>query len=493
LIQRVLIANRGAIATRIQRTLRTSGIENIAVFAEADRASSHVADADYAVNLGDGGASSTYLAGTKLIDAALAHSADAIHPGYGFLSENAQFAEQVEAAGLIFLGPTSQQIQAFGLKHEARRLAVRAKVPLLPGSGLLASLDDALEQARAIGWPVMLKSSAGGGGIGMRACADEQALRTAFEAVRDLASSSFGDARVFVERLVEQARHIEVQVFGDGDGGVVILGDRDCSMQRRNQKIIEEAPAPNLPDELRVQMHGAAHRLMQSINYRSAGTVEFLYDQARSEFYFLEVNARLQVEHGVTEMVTNIDLVQWMIRLGSGEKDFLCTPELVGHAVQVRLYAEDPLRGFRPAPGLVTGMNMPDADVHLRVDSWISAGVQIPSAFDPMLAKIIAHGEDRATARIRLMDALMALRIDGLQTNTAFLREALVLPNFVSATHTTASTAQIKPRARNMEVMAPGTLTTVTGTLVCRHRVRLTVARCRARIPIWVTLPIVRD
>lgn len=460
-IRRVLIANRGAIATRVQRTLKQMGIESIAVFAEVDRASLHVANADHAISLGEGGASDTYLDANKLLDIAQRYNADAIHPGYGFLSENAAFAEAVEAAGIRFLGPTSAQIAAFGLKHEARRLAMAAEVPLLSGSDLLESLDHALTTADAIGWPVMLKSSAGGGGIGMRACRDADALRAAYEAVSAQAASSFGDNRLFIERFVESARHVEVQVFGDGEGRVVILGDRDCSMQRRNQKVIEEAPAPALPQNVRRAMHAAARKLMERIAYRSAGTVEFLYDSDRQDFHFLEVNARLQVEHGVTEMITGIDLVEWMVRLGQGEQAFMHEPVTQGNALQVRLYAEDPTRGFRPAPGLISALALPEANTNLRVDTWVEAGVMVPAAFDPMLAKIIAHGDNREQARTQLLDALAETRVDGLETNLGFLRAALALPDFVEARQTTNSTTRVTPSVRSFEVRAPGTLTSI--------------------------------
>ncbi|MEO0425613.1 MAG: biotin carboxylase N-terminal domain-containing protein, partial [Pseudomonadota bacterium] len=438
-MRRVLIANRGAIATRIQRTLRSMGVESVAVFAEADRASLHVAHADHAVCLGAGSALETYLNGDRLIEIAREHGVDAIHPGYGFLSENASFAQAVEGAGIVFLGPTPRQIECFGLKHEARELALQADVPLLPGTGLLDSVDDALAEAQAIGWPVMLKSSAGGGGIGMRPCQDEAALRANYEIVRGQAANSFGDARVFLERQVTAARHVEVQVFGDGAGKVIVLGDRDCSLQRRNQKVIEEAPAPNLANALRQAMHDAARRLMEAVSYRSAGTVEFLYDRDREAFYFLEVNARLQVEHGVTEMITGVDLVEWMVRLGSGEGEFLAVPERHGAAMQARVYAEDPARGFRPAPGLITALTLPPPHAQVRVDGWVQAGVSVPAEFDPMLVKVLAHGEDRDAARRQLQGSLQAMRIDGIQSNLAYLQTALEVGEFVDASHTTAS------------------------------------------------------
>ena len=461
MIQRVLIANRGAIATRIQRTLSQMGIESVAVFAEADRASRHVAGATHAFSLGAGGAADTYLKAELLLEIAERAEVDAIHPGYGFLSENSTFAESVEAAGLRFLGPTGPQIEAFGLKHEARRLAMEADVPLLAGSRLLESAEEALAAADEIGWPVMLKSSAGGGGIGMRACRTIDELRTAFDSVVAQAASSFGDDRLYLERFVDAARHVEVQAFGDGEGTVIVLGDRDCSMQRRNQKIIEEAPAPGLPESVRSAMHEAARRLLESVGYRSAGTVEFLYDAERADFHFLEVNARLQVEHGVTELVTGVDLVEWMVRIAQGEREFLKEPTVRGNAMQVRVYAEDPMRNFRPAPGLVTALQLPADDATLRVDGWLEAGVIVPAEFDPMLSKIIAVGEDREQARLRLLTALGGARIDGVETNLAFLTAALALPDFVAARATTGSAAAVQVPCQSVEVLMPGTLTSV--------------------------------
>ena len=460
-IRRVLIANRGAIATRIQRTLGRLGVASVAVYAEADHASRHVAQASAAVSLGEGGASSTYLDMEKVLAAARETGADAIHPGYGFLSENAAFSRAVEAAGMVFLGPTGAQIEAFGLKHEARRLALEADVPMLPGTAVLDSLEEALREADRIGYPVMLKSSAGGGGIGMRIIDSSDALSDAWESVAGLAASSFGDARLFLERFVRAARHVEVQVFGDGAGRVVLLGDRDCSLQRRNQKIIEEAPAPALPDGVRATMHEAARRLMKRVNYRSAGTVEFLYDPEREGVYFLEVNARLQVEHGVTELVTGVDIVEWMLRLGNGESTFLREPPVDGWAMQARLYAEDPARDFRPAPGLVTGLALPETAGDLRVDDWLDVGTVVPASFDPMIAKILAFGADRESARARLGSALQETQVAGVETNVPFLRVALELPDFVAATHHTGSVGGVRPESITAEIVSAGTQTSV--------------------------------
>ncbi|MGB0266778.1 MAG: biotin carboxylase N-terminal domain-containing protein, partial [Pseudomonadales bacterium] len=463
MIKRVLIANRGAIAVRILRTLRARGLESVVVYAEADYGSAHVDLADRAVSLGDGPLAETYLNGEALIAIALRERVDAIHPGYGFLSENPSFARAVEAAGLIFLGPTAAQINAFGLKHEARSLAEEAGVPLLPGSGVLNDGEEALKFGEETGYPVILKSSAGGGGIGMQRCEDEAALARAFASVAQQAQTNFGDARLFVERFVDEARHVEVQILGNGQGDVVVLGDRDCSLQRRNQKIIEEAPAPGLPEAVREAMHEAAARLMASVNYRSAGTVEFLYDAAREAVYFLEVNARLQVEHGVTEMVTGLDIVDWMLRIGAGESTLPEAPTPRGAALQARLYAEDPERAFRPAPGLITHLKLPDAPdrTTVRVDSWVSAGLTVPAAYDPMLAKILVWAPTREAAIPALGQALKDCEVGGIPTNLPFLHEALGLESFQGITHHTKTADGVTLPGQSIEVLSPGTQTTV--------------------------------
>ncbi|MEJ2061280.1 MAG: biotin carboxylase N-terminal domain-containing protein, partial [Gammaproteobacteria bacterium] len=335
MFSKVLIANRGAIACRIIRTLKRMGIGSVAVYSDADRHSRHVIEADEAVYLGPAPAAESYLRQDKILEAARETGAQAIHPGYGFLSENAAFAEACEQAGIAFIGPTPQQMRDFGLKHTARELAEQNNVPLLPGSGLLDDADHALREAERIGYPVMLKSTAGGGGIGMQLCWNADELGEAFHSVERLSRSNFSQGGIFLEKYVEIARHIEVQIFGDGLGRVVALGERDCSVQRRNQKVIEETPAPGLDDALREQLYEAAVRLGRAVNYRSAGTVEYVYDVKQDAFYFLEVNTRLQVEHGVTEMVTGIDLVEWMIRVAAGEAPALGGYEFApkGHSV----------------------------------------------------------------------------------------------------------------------------------------------------------------
>ena len=460
MITKVLIANRGAIACRIIRTLRRLGLASVAVYSQADAESRHVALADESVCIGPAAVASSYLSTARLIAAAQSTGAQAIHPGYGFLSENAAFVDACEAAGLVFLGPTATQMRLFGLKHTARAFALESGVPLLPGTGLLADLDRALAEAEGIGYPVMLKSSAGGGGIGMQMCADADTLRGAFESVRRLAQANFSDAGVFLERYIANARHIEVQIFGDGQGGVLSLGERDCSLQRRNQKVVEETPAPNLRDEVRQALQETACALARRAHYRSAGTVEFVVDASTQEFFFLEVNARLQVEHGVTEAVTGIDIVEWMVRLGAGTLAALATlkPVPQGHAVQARLYAEDPFKKFQPSTGLLTDVQFP-AD--LRVDTWVETGTEVSEHYDPMLAKLIAHGATRELALAKLQQGLMDTRIAGLASNLDYLRAVLGFAPFLQGAHTTRSLNDFAPASRAIDVLSPGVQTSV--------------------------------
>ncbi len=460
MFDKVLIANRGAIACRILRTLKKLGIGSVAVYSDADRHSMHVALADEAVRLGPAPAAQSYLAQDLIIAAARERGAQAIHPGYGFLSENAAFAERCEAAGIAFIGPTPAQMRDFGLKHTARELALRHDVPLLPGSGLLDDIEHALTEGRRIGWPVMLKSTAGGGGIGMQLCRSEQELRDAFDSVERLARSNFSQGGVFLEKYVERARHIEVQIFGDGRGKVVALGERDCSVQRRNQKVIEETPAPHLSEEVRSQLLRSAQRLGEASGYRSAGTVEFVYDDTSGRFYFLEVNTRLQVEHGVTEQVTGIDLVEWMIRVAANEPPdlsrYVHAPR--GHSIQVRLYAEDPVHNFRPSSGLLSHVELP-RDV--RVDSWIETGTEVPAHYDPMLAKIIADGPTREEALANLDRALSRTQVHGIETNQAYLRAIVRDSVFAEGSQFTRYLSTFKYQPATVEVVQPGTHSTV--------------------------------
>ncbi|EGV18245.1 urea carboxylase [Thiocapsa marina] len=460
MFDKVLIANRGAIACRIIRTLDALGVGSVAVYSRADAASRHVSLAGEAVCIGEALAAESYLDMGRILDAAEATGAQAIHPGYGFLSENASFAETCEQRGLVFLGPTPAQLRDFGLKHRARELAAANAVPLLPGSGLLEDAEQARREAERIGYPVMLKSTAGGGGIGMQQCADVDALTEAFERVRRLGQSNFADAGIFLERYVRGARHIEVQIFGNGLGGVAALGERDCSLQRRNQKVVEETPAPHLPPELRAAMLETARRLGAAVAYRSAGTVEYIYDPERAAFYFLEVNTRLQVEHGVTEAVTGVDLVEWMVRLGAGSLPDLggLSVEPQGHAIQVRLYAEDPGKGFQPSAGLLTHVELPP---DVRVDTWIETGTQVSPYYDPLLAKVIVHAKDRPAALARLEQALERTEIAGIETNLGYLRQVMRDPEVVAGRHHTATLAGFDYRPDTIDVLAAGTQSTV--------------------------------
>ena len=463
---KVLIANRGAIACRIIRTLRRMGIRSVAVFSEADAGSLHVAQADEAVCIGAAAATSSYLNSAALIAAARQTGAQAIHPGYGFLSENAEFAAQCAAAGLEFIGPSPENIRAFGLKHTARELARLQGVPLVPGSGILTDLDAARHAAAAIGFPLMVKATAGGGGIGMRVCSDEAALDEAFPFVARLAGNNFANGGVYLERYVSEARHVEVQIFGDGTGRVVALGERDCSLQRRNQKIIEETPAPRLSPNTRARMLECAVRLASAINYRSAGTVEFLFDEGRDEFFFLEVNTRLQVEHGVTEEVTGIDLVEWMIRCAAGEYTFLdawsdpasALTRPKGCAIQARLYAEDPAEGNRPSSGTVTELHFPPT---VRVDTWISLGSEVSTHYDPLLAKLIVKGPERNCAVRALQNALDDTRLAGFETNIGWLRQIARSEMFSTGRVSTRALTAVPYTSSTVRVRSGGLATTV--------------------------------
>ena len=465
MLKTVLIANRGAIATRIIRTLKKLGIEAIAVYAESDAESLHVRAAHRAYSLGDGPAADTYLNREKILTIARECGADAIHPGYGFLSENAGFVADCEAAGIVFIGPTAEQMNAFGLKHKARELAEAAGVPLCPGTDLLTSLEAAQQAARDIGYPVMLKTTAGGGGIGMQLCHDEKTLTDAFASVKRLGANNFSDDGVFLEKFIDAARHIEVQVFGDGKGTAVALGERDCSSQRRNQKVVEECPAPHLPDATREAMHATAEKLLASVNYRNAGTVEFIYDTRDQRFYFLEVNTRLQVEHGVTEAVWGVDLVEWMLQQAAGTLPALqqlkAPLKPSGHAIQVRVYAEDPAKQFQPAAGLLSQVDWPPASEHLRIDHWIESGIEVSPYFDPMLAKIIVSGKDRFQALARLAEALAQSRIYGIETNLDYLRHLLADPTLQQGRMTTRYLNDYVYRPARIEVLQGGTQTTV--------------------------------
>ncbi len=455
-----LIANRGAIACRIIRTLKAMGVGSVAVYSDADAGSLHVSQADEAVRIGPAPAAQSYLDVDAILAAAKATGAEAIHPGYGFLSENVAFAEACAAAGIAFIGPTPDNIRAFGLKHTARDLAQAQGVPLAPGTGLLTDGEAARAAAVEIGFPVILKATAGGGGIGMRVCEDEAAVAEAFAAVTRLGGSNFADTGVFLERFVRRARHIEVQVFGDGAGKVVALGERDCSLQRRNQKVIEETPAPGLPAATRAALIAAATRLAEAARYRSAGTVEFLYDAERDDFFFLEVNTRLQVEHGVTEQVTGVDLVEWMIRGAAGEFGFLdsWSGEAKGASIQARLYAEDPGQDYRPSSGVLTQVSFPKS---ARVDGWVADGSEVSAYYDPLLAKLIVTAPDRPAAVAALQAALDDTRLAGLETNLDWLRQVARSDAFVSGEVSTRALSEISFTPKTIRVLSGGPSTTV--------------------------------
>ncbi|MGN6126863.1 MAG: biotin carboxylase N-terminal domain-containing protein, partial [Humibacter sp.] len=467
----VLIANRGEIARRIIRSAHELGMKTVAVYSDADRAAPHVREADDAIRLGPAAPKQSYLRADAVLDAAERTGAGLIHPGYGFLSENLSFATAVEAAGLRFVGPSAQQIAAFGEKHTARELAQAAGVPMLAGTGLLPDAASAVSEAQRIGLPVMLKATGGGGGIGMQACFTLDDVRDAFARVEALAATNFGSTGIFLERYVRPARHVEVQIFGDGEGRIAVFGDRDCSLQRRNQKVIEEAPAPALPEHVRRRLHGSARELAASVGYRSAGTVEFVYDPVREEASFLEVNTRLQVEHPVTEEVFGVDLVAMMLRLArdgaSGIPGDVFTREWrpEGVAIEARVYAEDPAKNSLPSTGLVTRAEFPGqggASVDgIRVDGWVETGTAVSAFYDPMLAKVIAHDADRSAALELLRDGLEGSRVDGIVTNLGLLRSLTGHPEFVDARHSTSTLDTTNDPDPRIDVVAPGTMTTV--------------------------------
>jgi urea carboxylase len=459
MFSKVLIANRATIACRIERTLRRMNIKSVAVYSEADTGSLHVDQADEAILIGPPPAAQSYLVVEKILAVAKETGAQAIHPGYGFLSENAAFAEACAAAGIVFIGPKPDQMRRFGLKHTAREVAQQQNVPLLPGTGLLSSVDEALREATRIGFPVMIKSTAGGGGIGMSLIWKPEDLAAAFATVDRLSRSNFKDSGIYLEKYVERARHIEVQIFGDGKGHVVALGERECSIQRRNQKIIEETPAPCLPDETRTRLLECAEKLGRAVGYESAGTVEFVYDDATNEFYFLEVNTRLQVEHGVTEEVTGIDLVEWMVKQAAGELDLSTFKRAAsGASIQVRLYSEDPGKNFQPATGTLTEMTFPRG---ARIETWIARGSEVSPFYDPMIAKIIVKGTDRTEALARLEQALTDTHVSGLETNLLYLRQITASDGFRAGRVTTRYLEKLPYTAPTISVLDGGTQTTV--------------------------------
>lgn len=460
MFKKVLVANRGEIACRVIRSLKEMGIKSVAVYSDPDETAAHVLMADEAVRVGPAAAKESYLNVDAILAAIKQTGAEAVHPGYGFLSENADFAKTLEENGVVFIGPTPKQLVEFGLKHRSKELAEEFGVPLVPGTGLLKSVDEASSGAAKIGYPVMLKSTAGGGGIGMAICHSEQELRESYDRIKRLSENNFKNAGLFVEKYVERGRHVEVQIFGDGEGNAVVLGERDCSVQRRNQKVIEESPAPCLPEKTREALHESALRLVQGVKYRSAGTVEFIYDAKDDKFYFLEVNTRLQVEHGVTETVFGVDLVRWMIEQAAGIRPFEIGAKFTpnGHAMEFRVYAEDPGKNYRPSSGLLTEVEFPEG---IRVDTWVSRGTEVSAFYDPLLAKVIVAGADRDDNIAKAKIALSRVRLCGFETNIKLLQDVLEMDAFISGKVSTWILNDYKYENQIFEVLAPGLQTTV--------------------------------
>ncbi len=430
-IARLLVANRGEIAVRIIRAARELGIQTVAVHSEADRDSLAVRMADMVMPIGPAAAAKSYLNADVLLKAALDSGADAVHPGYGFLSENAAFAERVEGAGLTFVGPTPESIRTMGNKSLARATAAKAGVPCVPGSdGVVETIDAAIASAGAIGWPIMIKASAGGGGRGIRVASDADELRSQMVVAQTEAQAAFGDRSVYLERFIRRARHVEVQVLGDGRDAVHCF-ERECSLQRRRQKILEEAPSPALSPETRTRLCESAVQLARSVGYRGAGTLEYLYDDQSGEFFFIEMNTRIQVEHPITEMITGIDLVREMIRIAGGEPLRFRQSDIAmrGVAIECRINAEDPERNFMPSPGKVTEVILPGGP-GVRIDSMLYPGYTVPPWYDSLLAKLVVHAEDRPAAIARMRRALGELRIEGVKTTRGLHLTLMDEPRF---------------------------------------------------------------
>ena len=444
MFSKILIANRGEIAVRVARTARRLGIGSVAVYSSADREALHVQACDEAYCIGGAAASESYLNSARILEVAASCGADAIHPGYGFLSENAAFARACEAAGVVFIGPPANAIDAMGSKSEAKALMGAAGVPLVPGYHGADQQDDRLAaESQRIGYPQLIKASAGGGGKGMRVVQQASEFGAALSSARRESKAAFGDDKLLIERYLARPRHVELQVFADREGNCVHLFERDCSIQRRHQKILEEAPAPGLDEALRTRMGKAAVDCARAIDYVGAGTVEFLLDQDGS-FYFMEMNTRLQVEHPVTEMITGVDLVEWQLRVASGEPLPLAQAQIrmQGHAFEARIYAEAPQHDFMPAAGRIGFMQLPELSSTVRVDTGVRCGDSIGINYDPMIAKLVVHAGDRETARARLAHALRQYQILGPQTNLDFLGRVVAMPQFASADFDTGFIAQ---------------------------------------------------
>jgi len=444
---KILIANRGEIACRIIRSARRMGIKTVAVHSAADATALHVEMADEAVAIGPPPAAESYLVIERIVEACRQTGAQAVHPGFGFLAENGAFVEALEAAGIVFIGPPPGAIRAMGDKIESKRLAAKAEVSTVPGHlDVIADADEAAQIASEIGYPVMIKASAGGGGKGMRIAYDDAQARDGFRSAQNEARASFGDDRVFIEKFIEQPRHIEIQVLADGHGNILHLGERECSIQRRHQKVIEEAPSPLLDAATRAAMGAQAVALARAVDYRSAGTVEFISDNKKN-FYFLEMNTRIQVEHPVTEMVTGLDLVEWMIRIAAGERlDFGQEDvKLTGWALEARVYAEDPLRNFMPSIGRLARYREPATGARVRVDSGVTEGSEISMYYDPMIAKLVTHGETRDAAIREMQAALDAFYVRGINHNMSFLAAVVAKDRFRDGRLTTNFIAEEFP------------------------------------------------
>jgi 3-methylcrotonyl-CoA carboxylase alpha subunit len=462
MFDKILIANRGEIACRVARTARRMGVRSVAVYSDADAGALHVEACDEAYRLGPSSPRESYLRGDRIIDIALRCAAEAIHPGYGFLSENADFAAAVAAAGLTFIGPPPGAIRAMGSKSESKRIVGNAGIPIVPGYHA-AGQDDALliSEADRIGYPVLIKASAGGGGKGMRIVERRDEFIAALASARREAKSAFGDDSMLLEKYLTEPRHIEIQVFADTHGECVHLFERDCSVQRRHQKVLEESPAPGMTRERRAEMGAAAVATAKAIGYVGAGTVEFIVDRSGA-FHFMEMNTRLQVEHPVTELVTGLDLVEWQLRVAAGEPLPLAQDalELYGHAIEARIYAEDPSRDFLPSIGRIAHLRMPPASAHVRIDSGIRAGDEISQYYDPMIAKLVAWGEDRGEALRQLRAALAECQVAGVATNIAFLQRLVAHEAFASGHIDTGLIARYRqdllppPRPPSAEVLA---------------------------------------
>ncbi len=441
MFRKILIANRGEIAVRIIRAARELGIDTVAVYSTADKEALHTLLADEAVCIGPAKSTDSYLNMNAVLSAAVLTGAEAIHPGFGFLSENSKFATMCEEVGIKFIGPSGAVMDMMGDKINARAQMIKAKVPVIPGSdGEVHTSEEALEVAEKIGYGVMLKASAGGGGKGIRKVEKAEDLVAAFESASSEAKAAFGNGAMYMERVIYPARHIEVQILADQQGHVVHLGERDCSLQRNNQKVLEESPSVAIGKTLRQQIGEAAVRAAQSVGYENAGTIEFLLDEAKGEFYFMEMNTRVQVEHPVTEFVTGVDIVKEQIKIANGQELSFSQDdvEIRGHAIECRINAENPAFNFAPSPGKISNVYLPSGGVGLRVDSAVYPGYTIPPYYDSMIAKIIVHGENRFDALMKMQRALYELEIDGVVTNSGFQLDLISDPNVIAGDYDTA-------------------------------------------------------